>query len=70
MIEEPKRKENPYYVQQTPRGSVVVCGEHLITDEVKPGEAHALANALNMEHRSRVLFEQTRTLINERDNAL
>lgn len=47
------RKTDPYYVQQTPRGSVVVCGEHLLTDELKNGEAYALAHALNMEHRHR-----------------
>jgi hypothetical protein len=48
------RKDNPYYVKQTPRGSVVICGEHLLTDELKHGEAYALARALNMEHQTRM----------------
>ena len=50
------RNDNPYRVEQTPRGSVVVCGEHLMTDEIKLGEAHALARALNMEHQTRMLL--------------
>jgi hypothetical protein len=49
-----KKSLSPYTVQQTPRGSVVVCGEHLVTDEIKPVEAHALAAALNSEHRARM----------------
>ncbi len=48
------RSYSPYRVEQTPRGSVVVCGEHLVTEEIKPGEAHALARALNMEHVTRM----------------
>jgi hypothetical protein len=50
------RSEHPYKVVQTPRGSVVFCEEHLITDELKPGEAHALARALNMEYQTRMLL--------------
>ncbi len=48
------RSYHPYRVEQTPLGSVVVCGEHLVTDEIKPGEALALARALNMEHVTRM----------------
>jgi hypothetical protein len=51
------RKDDPYYVQQTPRGSVVICGEHLITDELKRGEAEALARSLNFEHQTRMLLK-------------
>jgi hypothetical protein len=43
----------PYYVKQTPRGSVVFCREHILTDELKHSEAIALRNALNMEHQTR-----------------
>ena len=49
------RKLNPYYVERTPRGSVVVCEEHLLTDEIKHGEAMALMKALNMEYQTRML---------------
>jgi len=52
-----KKSDNPYRVERTPRGSVVICGEHLITDELKPGEAHVLARALNMEHQTRMLLK-------------
>jgi hypothetical protein len=45
-----QKSRSPYEVQQTPRGSVVVCRDHLITDEMKPEEAKALAAALNIEH--------------------
>ena len=41
--------EPPYYVHRTPRGSVVLCRAHVVTDEVKDEEAHALAEALNNE---------------------
>lgn len=49
-----EHNSSPYYVKQTPRGSVVVCGPHLITDEIKTSEAHALAAALNNEHQTRM----------------
>jgi hypothetical protein len=49
-----RRKPQPYSVQQTPRGSVVVCEAHLVTDELKTEEAFALAEALNTEHRRRM----------------
>jgi hypothetical protein len=39
----------PYHVQRTPRGSVVICVRHIVTDEVKDEEARALAEALNKE---------------------
>jgi hypothetical protein len=52
--DEYKHDPAPYAVKQTPRGSVVVCRGHLVTDEIKTGEAHALAHALNMEHRTRM----------------
>jgi hypothetical protein len=45
----------PYYVRRSPSGAVVVCAEHLVTEEIKPGEAYALAKALNMEHQTRML---------------
>jgi hypothetical protein len=45
----------PYDVQRTPRGSVVVCRSHVVTDELKDGEARALAIALNMEFETRML---------------
>jgi hypothetical protein len=48
------RHTAPYYVQQTPRGSVVVCAAHTVTDEIKNGEAMALAKALNMEFETRM----------------
>jgi hypothetical protein len=47
----PRKNSTPYSVKQTPRGSVVVCGEHLVTDEVKTVEAEALARSLNAEYR-------------------
>jgi hypothetical protein len=53
----PTTATSPYYVKRTPRGSVVICGEHLITaEEVKHGEAMALARSLNMEHQTRMLL--------------
>jgi hypothetical protein len=45
----------PYNTQRTPRGSVVVCEAHVVTDELKNGEAIALAKALNMEFETRML---------------
>ena len=39
----------PYYVHRTPRGSVVLCNPHVVTDELKDEEADALAEALNNE---------------------
>jgi hypothetical protein len=51
-----KRSDRPYKVVSTPRGCVVFCEEHLITDELKPGEAHALARSLNMEYQTRMLL--------------
>lgn len=48
------RLYTPYRVQQTPRGSVVFCREHLVTDELKPKEAEALADALNLQHQVRL----------------
>lgn len=47
----------PYDVQRTPRGSVVVCRSHVVTDELKNGEAIALAKALNMEFETRMLHK-------------
>lgn len=44
----------PYQVQRTPRGSVVVCVAHVVTDEVKDEEARALAVALNREFQRRM----------------
>jgi hypothetical protein len=53
---EPERTTTgPYNVQRTPRGSVVVCRAHVVTDELKNGEALALAIALNMEFETRML---------------
>jgi hypothetical protein len=49
----PGREEAPYQVQRTPRGSVVICVAHVVTEEVKDEEAVALANALNEEHQRR-----------------
>jgi hypothetical protein len=48
-----RRTGKPYIVNRTPRGSVVVCTEHLVTDEITNDEALALANALNAEHLKR-----------------
>src|SRR5258705_437445 len=31
-----RRNPKPYSIQQTPRGSVVVCEAHIVTDELKP----------------------------------
>jgi hypothetical protein len=49
-----KKYDNPYYVKRTPRGSVVICDQHLMTDELKDGEALALAYELNIEHQKRM----------------
>jgi hypothetical protein len=50
----PQRAANaPYHVQRTPRGSVVICVRHVVTDEVKDEEALALAEALNKEFQRR-----------------
>lgn len=46
-----RRTVAPYSVKQTPRGSVVVCGAHMVTDEIKTVEATALAESLNAQHR-------------------
>jgi hypothetical protein len=48
-------QQPPYEVVRTPRGSVVVCAAHVVTDELKDGEAIALAKALNMEFETRML---------------
>ena len=40
----------PYQVQRTPRGSVVICTRHIVTEEIKDEEARAIAEALNQEH--------------------
>jgi hypothetical protein len=45
--------EQPYVVMRSPSGAVVVCRHHLVTDEIKPSEAYALARALNEEHQKR-----------------
>jgi len=48
--EAPRRGTSaPYHVRRTPRGSVVICTAHVVTDEVKDEEARALADALNGE---------------------
>ncbi len=52
-----RRSENPYKVERTPRGCVVFCEEHLIADELKLGEAHALALSLNLEYQTRMLLK-------------
>jgi hypothetical protein len=57
MLPERNADAPPYYVQQTPRGSVVVCAAHVVTDEIKHGEAMALAKALNMEFETRMLHK-------------
>jgi hypothetical protein len=49
-----RRHEPPYYVQRTPLGSVVICAAHVVTDEVKDEEAHALATALNAQFKQRM----------------
>jgi hypothetical protein len=51
----PRRTANaPYHVQRTPRGSVVICARHIVTDEVKDEEALAIATALNEEFQQRM----------------
>lgn len=60
MLPERTQHSAPYYVQQTPRGSVVVCAAHTVTDEIKHGEAMALAKALNMEFERRQAAPETR----------
>jgi hypothetical protein len=54
-LSSPPKPKPPYRVQRTPRGSVVVCEAHVVTDELKEGEAQALARALNMEFETRML---------------
>lgn len=44
----------PYVVVRSPSGAVVVCRHHLVTDEIKAGEAFALAAALNEEFQKRM----------------
>jgi hypothetical protein len=44
----------PYHIQRTPRGSVVICAAHVVTNEVKDEEARALAIALNREYQQRM----------------
>lgn len=43
----------PYYVRRSPRGSVVICRAHMVTEEVKDEEAEALAAALNKQFAER-----------------
>jgi len=43
----------PYYVKWTPRGSIVLCDPHVVTDEIKDEEAKALAKALNEQFERR-----------------
>jgi hypothetical protein len=51
----PTRPTNgPYHIQRTPRGSVVICERHVVSDEVKDEEARALAIALNREYEKRI----------------
>ncbi|MCP1937345.1 hypothetical protein J2R95_003140 [Bradyrhizobium japonicum] len=45
--------EEPYYVRRSPSGAVVVCSEHLVTEEIKPSKAYAIAAALNAKHKKR-----------------
>jgi hypothetical protein len=54
MLPERTRHSEPYYVQQTPRGAVVVCAAHTVTEEIKLGEACSLAVALNKEFAKRM----------------
>lgn len=42
--------QHPFYVKRSPRGAVVVCRAHFVTDEIKPEEAEALVTALNTQH--------------------
>jgi hypothetical protein len=44
----------PYDIQRTPRGSVVICRAHVVTDELTNEEARALALALNKEFEARM----------------
>lgn len=55
MLPERTATSAPYHVQRTPRGSVVVCAAHVVTDEIKHGEAVALVKALNMEYETRMI---------------
>lgn len=55
MLPERTAAAGPYHVHLTPRGSVVVCAAHTVTDEIKHGEAVALAKALNMEYETRMV---------------
>lgn len=54
MTEVPMRNTAPYSVVRTPRGSVVFCAAHIVTEELKDKEAEALANALNAEFKQRM----------------
>lgn len=54
MLPERNANSAPYYVSWTPRGSVVVCAAHTVTDEIKDSEAKALAAALNQEFAARM----------------
>ena len=49
-----RNQKPPYYVKWTPRGSVVVCDPHEVTDEIKDEEAKALAKALNEQFETRM----------------
>lgn len=55
MLPERTAASAPYHVQRTQLGSVVVCAAHVVTDEIKHGEAMALAKALNMEYETRMV---------------
>jgi hypothetical protein len=45
--------DQPYFVHRSPRGAVVVCRAHVVTEEMKEEEALALVRALNEEHKKR-----------------
>ena len=44
-------RKAPYFIKETPRGAVVACRGHLVTDEIKTEEALALRDALNAAHK-------------------
>lgn len=46
--------KGPYYVYRTPRGSIVACAAHILTEEIKDEEAEAIANTMNAEHQKRM----------------
>jgi hypothetical protein len=50
----PERKGPYYYINETPRGFVVACAAHIVSEEVKEHEARALVAALNEEHQKRM----------------